>query len=126
MSELQDALDYWDRTEHPPMPAVDPFVEAARRVANGTKEWLCQYPEFNDEACVVDYDPTQTRQPRKHSECGWFITIPAALGVTTENGEGIHDWCNPEKGLHGSQCTVSETIRLEEHQQGVTTDNDDG
>ncbi len=59
------------------------IVKAARQVANGTKEWLCQYPEFNDEACVVLHKPEHTRQPRKHSECGWFITIP-----TTEDSDG--------------------------------------
>ena len=34
MSDLQDAIDYYDRTDHPPMPAVDPLVETARLVAD--------------------------------------------------------------------------------------------
>lgn len=34
LEELQAALDYYDRTDHPPMPAVDPLVETARLVAN--------------------------------------------------------------------------------------------
>ena len=104
MSELQDALALWDVNQRPTW--VQPIVDAARRVANGTKEWLCQYPEFNDEACVVDHDPTQTRQPRKHSECGWFITIPAALGITTEDDDGN---CScPTDGLHARWCPDAE------------------
>jgi hypothetical protein len=51
LEELQDALDYYDRTEHPPMPAVDPLVEAARLVANlnieaGTKAYIEKWVEI--------------------------------------------------------------------------------
>lgn len=45
--------------------------------------------------------------------------------TTTEDDDGIHDWCNPERGLHGSQCTVPETIRIAEHQRGITTEDTD-
>ena len=45
-------------------------------------------------------------------------------GITTEDNDGIHDWCVPERGLHGSQCTVPEAIRAEEHQRGITTEDD--
>ena len=88
VSELDDAIDLLTDDKYRPPEITDArflVLKAARRVANGTKEWLCQYPEFNDEACVVDHDPTQTRQPRKHLECGWFITIPAVLGVMRED-----------------------------------------
>ena len=83
MSDLQADLDLFsgDYAPDPGSPLAN-IVEAARKYANGTREWLCQYPEFNDEGCVVAHNPKLTRQPRKHSECGWFITI--ALGVTED------------------------------------------
>ena len=87
MSDLTNAIELVD-ADQSDNGAVGLFearalvVEAARKYANGTREWLCQYPEFNDEGCVVAHNPKLTRQPRKHSECGWFITV--ALGVTED------------------------------------------
>lgn len=38
--------------------------------------WLCQYPELNDDQCLLDYRPELTYSPSKHIQCGWFLTVP--------------------------------------------------
>ena len=44
--------------------------------------------------------------------------------ITLADSDGIHDWCVPEKGLHGSQCTVTHEYRMAELQRGMTTEDD--
>ena len=87
MSDLQDALDWWDTMlmdpeGHEPMPVpegkgkhIHAFVDAARRVANGEPLWICWYPEFGDPGCLEEHDPEKTRQPRKHGECQWVLAL---------------------------------------------------
>lgn len=39
--------------------------------------WICEYPEFNDNACMVQHEPERAAMPRKHTDCGWYLCIPA-------------------------------------------------
>ncbi len=55
------------------LPADVPLLLEA---LGGERKWLCDYPEFNDEACVVDHDPSVTRMPRKHTDCGYALVVP--------------------------------------------------
>lgn len=43
--------------------------------------WFCHYPEFDDRGCTVDHDIRATRQPRKHTDCGWRILLAAEVSV---------------------------------------------
>ncbi len=54
------------------------ILEAARKVANAERIWICEYPEFGDEACLVRHMPASTRQPRKHEACRWVLAISEA------------------------------------------------
>lgn len=67
------ALDYWDRTEHPPMPAVDSFVEAARR-------WVAVQEAIANEASHPPYHQSVMARHQKE-----WPTLWAALGITTED-----------------------------------------
>ena len=54
-------------------------ADALNHIEEGETIWICEYPEFNDPACqfgISDPDPTKTRMPRKHSECGWRLVSP--------------------------------------------------
>jgi len=45
-------------------------------------EWICDYPEFADNGCIVLHDPEATRQPRKHQLCHWVLALPIPSGWT--------------------------------------------
>ena len=57
------------------------YAKAAVRAflaQNGQREWMCEYPEFNDPACYVGHpnpEPQNTRQPRKHESCRWVVVV---------------------------------------------------
>lgn len=72
---------FYNVTEHAPCRMVPmrliPDAETETR-------WLCGYPEFGDDACMVDHDPVSTRQPRKHTTCGWFLTVPVFVDAALD------------------------------------------
>ena len=39
------------------------------------RRWLCDTPEYVDDACLVDHKPDKTSQPRKHVGCGWYFVV---------------------------------------------------
>ena len=55
-------------------------------LAEQPREWICQYPEFGDPNCLTDHNPAGSWQPRKHADCGWFITV--AVNDTAPPAEG--------------------------------------
>ena len=81
-SELQKALADYDRKGRGlnvlPASEMKPIIDAARKVANAERIWICEYPEFADPGCLEQHDPEQTRQSRKHSECRWVLAITEA------------------------------------------------
>ena len=91
-------------------------VDVARRVANGVEIRYCVQHEGR-----MPYGATRCQgyfsTVGEDSSCNAsdYLLVDAALGITTEDDDGIHDWCVPERGLHGSQCTVPETIRKGDH-----------
>ena len=81
-SELQKALADYDRKGRGlnvlPASEMKSIIDAARKVANAERIWICEYPEFADPGCLTHHDVGQTWHPRKHSECRWVLAITEA------------------------------------------------
>jgi len=115
MSDLQADIDFFDqlqedKNDRPFGGHLGAVLDAARRVANGEQTYRCSQHGFR-------------ATPRCNDNPACSLQLGVWFGITTEDTDGIHDWCNPEKGLHGSQCTVPEAIRIREHQRGITTED---
>ena len=77
MSELQDALDKWDKHHRPNDPFMRTFVDAARRVAN-----------LDYEAAIVKHNELYPVPLSAKGEEWVRQIVDAALGITTEDGDG--------------------------------------
>lgn len=58
---------------------LDRITDAAEKlflVNGGEIRWLCDYPEFSDDGCLVYHNHNLARIPNKHLGCSWYMCIP--------------------------------------------------
>ena len=79
---------------------TDAAAEYADLLETSQRVWWCDYPEFADIACLTGHEPWKARQPNKHSDCGWLLTVEQEwfcfdLGTSRNPTEVCTEWHLP-------------------------------